>query len=492
MDQVNNSFKGWIARLNQEDMPIFGRTVQAIVSIAEDSESSISELANVILQDSSMTSKVLRLANTAFYNPSNRSVSTVSRAVMLVGFDTIRAISLTLALVESIVRSGNRDHLMAELARSLHAATQARSLARTMGDSAAEEIFVATLLYNVGELAFWCFAKEEGEALISARARGLSKEEAEQAVLGFSFSRLTRQLVKDWQLVPLLADALDPSKKNDIHTQIISISHELSAAAEKGWESKQVHDVTHKIAKLAKLPEDEIAASLHRNAREAASVSRSYGIGKVASIIPTPHTGKGKSAASTEDVWDMGEHWDGQNDELTGYNPSLQPSILRDMTTLLMEKPDFNLLLEMALEGIYRGVGMDRALFALITVDRQHIKARFALGLEREILRNRFRFSMAPGRPSPFKMILDSHQPAWVGHPQSPLNEFISDGIIDILGGASFFAAPIVVDGKGIGIIYADRLPSGRDLDQPSFDNFNFFAQQAGMGLNHIAKMRRG
>lgn len=485
-----NNFEFWLQRLNQEDMPIFGRTVQEVISVSENKDSSMSELVRVVLKDASMTAKILKLANTAFYNPSNRSISTVSRAIMLMGFDTVRAITLTIALVESVVHAGNRRFLLSELARSLHAATQARSICRDMGDESAEEVFVATLLTNVGELAFWCFAKEEGEALMSEMKRGLSKEEAEMRVLGFPLHKLTEQLVSDWQLTSILQNTADPERKAQKRCQVIRACRDLAEAAEHGWQSTLLDQSIQKLALLSEMPKDEIIVSVFNNAREAARISKTYGVRDVADVIPAPpvaqaeKNGGAETETETETEGDVGR----EGVDLPRYNPELQLHVLRDMHALIQEKPDFNLLIEMALEGIYRGIGMDRVLFALISSDRQHLKARYALGADRDKLLESFRFNLVTKRPNIFKKVIDSLQSSWAGGPGRFAGEAPSEEIAALLGGGAFFLAPITVGRRSIGVFYADRLVSSRELDQQSFQNFEFFAQQTCFGLERIVR----
>jgi hypothetical protein len=79
----------WIARIRGCDMPVFARTVDALRRIIGDERASASALAQVILKDASMTTKVLRLANSAYFNQAQQGVSTVSRAIVVLGFDPV-------------------------------------------------------------------------------------------------------------------------------------------------------------------------------------------------------------------------------------------------------------------------------------------------------------------------------------------------------------------------------------------------------------------
>ena len=67
----------WIAHIRGREMPVFARTVEALRRIIGDERASASALAQIILKDVSMTAKVLRLANSAFFNHSHQGVSTV-------------------------------------------------------------------------------------------------------------------------------------------------------------------------------------------------------------------------------------------------------------------------------------------------------------------------------------------------------------------------------------------------------------------------------
>ena len=170
------SLEAWIQRIGEQEMPIFGRTVQEIVSVSQDSETSASEMAQAVLRDSAMTAKVLRLANSSYYNPARNHVSTISRAVVLLGFDTVRSMCLSIALIDSLTQGQQREQVIQEMARSLHAAVQARNVALQRHDSSPEEVFVAALLYRLGDMAFWCFGGEHADALLKAQAERFREE----------------------------------------------------------------------------------------------------------------------------------------------------------------------------------------------------------------------------------------------------------------------------------------------------------------------------
>ena len=93
---------GWIERIRGREMPVFASTVAALRRIIGDERASASALAQVILKDTPMTTKVLRLANSAYFNHSHQAVNTVSRAIVVLGFSAVRSLVLTSAVVTTL------------------------------------------------------------------------------------------------------------------------------------------------------------------------------------------------------------------------------------------------------------------------------------------------------------------------------------------------------------------------------------------------------
>lgn len=474
--------RSWIRRITDNEMPIFGRTVQEVVSVSEDDESSAAQLGQVVLKDAAMTSRVLKLANSIYYNRSGQKFSTISRAIMMLGFDTVRSMCLTVALIDSLVQGTHREHLVREMARSLHAATQARMIATERQDQEPEEVFISTLLLHIGDLAFWCFSNEEGEQLDAAlRQPGYTPEKAQREVLGFSLNELSAGLAKEWSLSELLQSTLQNPDSRDDRRRSVVLSHQLARAAEQGWQSTEVQRLTQELAKLTKTKASRIAEKLHQGAKQAVENSTYYGAKAVAQVIPLP------PQFNAEEM-EIGEITAQQYPEP---DQALQLQILRELTSLTSQTNDFNVVMEMILEGIHRGVGMDRALFALMTPDRKSLQVKYALGDEHDRLRKNFNFSLNRRDAEILMFSMAKEQSLWLDRNSSPeLANKVSEKLTTAIGTQAFFIAPIVVKGKPIGLFYADRGASRRKLDQESFDSFQHFTQHSNLILSHLAGKR--
>lgn len=482
MKPARASLEEWVRRISDEEMPIFGHTVQQVVSVSEDDDAPAAELARVILQDASMTARVLKLANSVYYNPHSQQISTVSRALVVLGFNTVRSMCLSIALVDSFVQGAPRERLTRELARAIHAAVQARTVAIAREDSSPEEVFIASLLYHLGDLAFWCFSGEAGDQLDALlKQPGYTQEQAEEEVLGFRLKQLTTSLVREWRVNDLLSATLARPESTGARGKNITLCHQLARAAEQGWDSPQVKQITAALVELTGQSEKAVTGGLHQNAGEAAQIAGYYGAMAAAAVIPLPRGEQfiQEAAAKTP-----------QFPEPDGM---LQLRILRELAMLLDDpKSDFNLIMELVLEGIYRGIGMDRTLFALLTPDRRGLRAKFTLGHERDALNNSFHFTQHPQEQNLFFHLLEQPVALWFNPEKHPDQRRWQNSVLTgAIGRIPFYAAPISVNGRAIGLFYGDRAISGRALDAEGFDSFKHFAQQAGLGLSHLAQRRR-
>lgn len=464
----------WVAAIVRQELPIFRFTIHAIDDVVSDDDSSTARLAQVILQDSSLTARILRIANSSSYKPAGPPINTISRAIVLIGFNMVRDLSLTLAVFEALLGRKSRNHVLRLMARAFHAAVQARACARRRGDETPEEVFIAALLYPLGEMAFWCVAEREGDEILElTEQQGLSPEAAQTQVLGFTFRQLTVALTQDWHLSDLLHSAINnPSQKN-ARVQDINDGQHLAEAAERGWDSAATRQQVECIAGRLAMNRGEAAEWLRANAADAAEMARLFGAASITKYMPVPQVdGEEEESTNTE--------------KYPAADPLLQLSILRDLTRMVEKQPNIGLVLETVLEGIYRGCGMDRCLFAILTPDRESLRAKYVLGESSELLLEQFRFTH---EKTPFFNWLYKHNDAtWIKdtEQEASLHNLTPD-LLRVIATPAFFTFPLSINGRLIGILYADRAFSDRELNEDSFESFRHFCLQARMALDYIA-----
>lgn len=417
---MTKGLQHWIERIRDREMPIFGRTVDDVQRITQNESASASTLAHAILQDAAMTARILKLANSVYFNAGLPQVSTISRAIVVLGFDSVRDLAISVALIDRLLTGGVRQRVQGEMARSFHAAVQARAAAEKRGDTAAEEVFIATLLLHLGDMAFWCFGAEQATALDAAlRQPGVDAPHMEQAMLGFNLKQLSAGLAREWRLSPLLQNILEGKARQhgpQSREAGIELCCRLAHAVELGWESAQARAAVAEYAGFVGLPLPQVLPMIQANAEVAAHMAESYGADAAARMIPVP--------AAAASVLQADAARRAMVNETCTPDPLLQLAILREVSALIHSGGSLYDLLDLVLEGMYRGVGMDRVLVALVAPDKPLIAGRVALGDGSERLVKRFHFSLGEGSKDALTQVLEGES-LWLrgtgAAPQRPL-----------------------------------------------------------------------
>ncbi|MCX8018515.1 MAG: HDOD domain-containing protein, partial [Rhodocyclaceae bacterium] len=186
---------------HKSDFPALSDSVAAINKPTAAESESVNSLSNTILKDFALTNKILRLVNSAFYRQAGGgNISTVSRAVIVLGFDAIRNIAITVLLFEHLQDKANARELKEAFLRANLAALLAReSCQGPLLRRAGEEAFICALFHGLGRLLAKYYFPEESDEIDKLIAfRKLSENAASAQVLGLSFEELGIGIAQSW------------------------------------------------------------------------------------------------------------------------------------------------------------------------------------------------------------------------------------------------------------------------------------------------------
>ncbi|WP_343036106.1 HDOD domain-containing protein [Aromatoleum toluvorans] len=470
----------WVAFIRDQEMPALGATVALIHSVTEDEKSPTGKLAQAILQDAAMTAKVLKLANSALYNPARHGVSTISRAIVVLGFNAVAEIAIAIRVIDSLLAGGVRQRVVDEMARVFHAAVQARALAALRRDGRSEEVFIAALLSRVGEMAFWCFGGRLAQRLDEALAAGEADEDAQMGVLGFRLRQLSQGLAREWKLGPLLQSVLDGSGRTGAAEQAIHYGQRFAVEVESGWDAPGIDRLVQGLSNFTGLSPEAMREELAANSVEAARIAAYFGVAEAAELIPRPVAAAAKTEADEAPPAAAAMEPD----------PQLQLRILREISGRIAAGANLNEILQLVLEGIYRGVGFDRVLFALLTPNRLQLVGKTSLGAGAETLRQRFIFSLDATAGDLFNEFFRNPRAMCFGPGQTPPGIRI-DRLLQVTDAPHACIAPIRAQGRPIGLFYADRPNAAQAIDDESFEAFQLFAQQVSLAVTAASSSRQ-
>lgn len=182
-----------------DDLPVMPTIASDIVKAADNPDSSISEIKDLIEQDSAIAAKLLKMSNSALYGfPS--AINSISHAISLLGTRTVRNIVLAISLKKSFRRFGLMEKLLWQ--HSTLSGPVADRLARMPQLSIdADEAFTAGLLHHIGKTALANSHPDEYEAVIQrVYNERIGFIEAETDHFGFNHSQLGGAIAGLWNL----------------------------------------------------------------------------------------------------------------------------------------------------------------------------------------------------------------------------------------------------------------------------------------------------
>ena len=473
-----NGLDTWLKKLTKQNMPVVGQVIAELNSLTGKEDTDLNQLAEVILRDPNLTSHVLRIANSVHYNYSNFPINTVSRAIVLLGVKGMRATCISLLLIDSLLKENTKELLLRNMAQAVHAATQARDLVKHYDEEAGEEVFIAALLFHLGEMAFIAneTIDEGNEDLFHGDAQ--RRREAMEKVLGTSFKAITRGLAQHWKLGDTLEQALYPGKSPNEKVQAVVLGERMSRAALRGWESNASKKVLEEFSSYLGKELDECMGLALESAERATRVALNYGAGKACIYIPGKnHLPENESASQST------------TSKVMRGDAKLQLNFLRELTTAVSESVDVNTIFQMVIEGMHRGIGLERV--AICFIHQHHATAKYVLGEGTEKWREFFDFDIGPYTDNIFTHAIGAGGATWID--QAFLGEhghlFCND-VKRVIGMNPAFIYVVQVGKRNPALFYADRADFGGKLSKDQFESFRHFASQTQLCLNQISKTK--
>jgi putative nucleotidyltransferase with HDIG domain len=211
------------------NLPTLPAVLGQIIALLEDPNSSAADIERVLRHDQALSSKLLAMANSAYY-AFQYEVTTVRRAVVAVGYHEVRNLCMGLSLMGFLKPSVFRDREMANnlWLHSLAVSYGAKIVAQHNQKLDPEVAYTAGLLHDIGKVVLAAFYPDEVEKLQALLAQGgRSFAEAEHE-LGLSHAEIGKLLAEHWRLPSILAQVISrhhsPSSSLE-HFQLVSAVH---------------------------------------------------------------------------------------------------------------------------------------------------------------------------------------------------------------------------------------------------------------------------
>lgn len=451
--------------LSDQDMPTLNSVVRDICALSDKDDCRTDDLTKIILRDANLTSKVLKVANSIHYNRTFMPIKTVSRGIVQLGFDNLKNITLASSLIDSFLRGKPKKLLIESLAKSFHAAVQARALVPYLTGEHKEQVFIAALLRNIGELALLSTGRDTAEQFVSERNLHPEQEAAiSREYLGVDIQQLNRGLIKEWALGDLVRESSEVSVRPTTMACAVNIGNELSKYIHKGINSAEMEHIYEEMASLCSISAAAAKAQVMQMAEEAAVIAKSYGVEVLLSALPEVTTQEALAGRASA--------------KRTGYEFQ---QYLNQIHKTMFESGDISKIMQLSVLALFEGSGMSRVTISMLDYKAKSLDIRYVAGQDTHLWRQTVRIELDKLHKGELlhEFLREQqaiwYQPALGLKPLGALNARTNTG--------DLMLAPLKVDKRLVAILYADGIE--HSLSARQFEDFQLIANQ----LNLILKV---
>lgn len=477
---------------HRTDFPALSDSVSAINRLTHSDRESISKLSNTILRDYALTNKILRLVNSAFYRQvGGGNISTVSRAVIVLGFDTIRNIAITVLLFEHLQDKANARDLKESFLRANLAGLLARHAATKLMPREGEEAFICALFHGLGHLlAQYYFPEEVGEIQKLMQARHLTEDAAAAKVLGISLEELGIGIARTWGFPATLVNAMrrlppgpvrKPNTRDDMLRMVAGFSNELCemiAEVPTEGRSDAILAVADRFGGSLHVDEAQLKETVEGSFEELAQVASVLRV----NLTQSPFARQVKAFSSEEativqeeaDVEDEmpistllgGTLQTGEADaDAAVAVPDDAETVLaagiQDISNSLVEEFSLNDILYITIETMYRAMGFQRVLLCLKDAKNNRMSGRFGFGPDTNDIAARFRFPLG-SKSDVFELAAAKGVDIIIADIDDPkIASRVPDWYRQITTAKTFVLLPLNIKGSPVALIYCDKARAG-------------------------------
>lgn len=191
-------------------LPTLPTVISKMIELVDNPRTDTRTLARLISNDQSLTARILKLANSAYYGFS-REISTVDTAIVVMGFNAVKEMGLSLSVFDAFKNIGSIEgfDINKYWEHSVACGITSRYLARKFNLIEPGELFVGGLLHDIGKMIIIQYMPEEFNHITALMEEtDIDYSEAEIAVMGISHGEIGSLIAERWHLPKRIATCI--------------------------------------------------------------------------------------------------------------------------------------------------------------------------------------------------------------------------------------------------------------------------------------------
>ncbi len=500
---------------HKSDFPALSESVSAINKIANSETESIDKLSNTILKDFALTNKLLRLVNSAYFRPAGGgNISTVSRAVIVLGFEAVRNIAITVLLFEHLQNKGNANQLKEDFLRANLAGVLAKDIGATAQMRDLELSFICSLFHSLGRLLSQFYFPEESDEIRRVIAQKSCNEDvAARQVLGISFEDMGVAIARQWGFPSLIISSMrrlppgtvrKPTQQDERLRVLSGFANELCEVIAQATPEARDRELKKTMARFAEsvaIGQKELQQTVQRAIEEVADFARvihlnlqQTSFGKQMRLFAKGGAdgtlgGPGGAGADSDDGTVLGESdplagAGGESGVATADAQAVLTAGIQDISNTLIDGYKLNDILRIILETMYRAMGFRRVVLCIRDAKAGVMQGRFGFGPDANEVAQKFRFPLT-FTPDIFHAATSKGVDLLISDINDPkIASRIPDWYRKAVPAHSFVLFPLNIKGNPVALIYADRdEPGGIEIPEKELQLLRTLRNQAIMAI---------
>ncbi len=476
---------------HKKDFPVFSHTISVLNQVSSSETEDLTMVSNAILKDYSLTNKILRLVNSAYYNRGGGKISTISRAVVMLGINPVRNLATGLMLFEHMQDKLQASQLKEQAVQALFSGLLANSLARTLGIPNHEEAFLCALLQQLGKMLVRYYLHEEARAIDKLMLQQeCSEAAAVTQVLGISYHRLGMSVAREWGFPRLITDSMLPldfdnlpeaeSPQDRLHliAQFSSaLGNSLTLPLEQ--QAPAIMQLSEQFSTVLNIDDARVSGLLENCHKELTQFSKLINFDLEKSLYYQRISSSGEQEPELPQQLTQSLGGDESLQILVEQSESESRSVekaltdgIQDITDTLTGDYSINQVMQMILETIYRALAGSRVVLCLKDKSGSRIQARYGYGEDIDTVIENLAIPLKP-QSDVFHVAFKNNVDIHIENTRdAKIRERIPEWYHHGIGALAFTLFPIVINDKPVALI---------DIDSPGAEPIKISDAQLGL-----------
>lgn len=485
---MHESMENWIDRFGDIPIPVMRHTITSLAKLCQ-KDVPIHDLVELVETDPGLTVQLIRTCSTSLQGSLRTEVTSVQQALMIIGVEKLKKLPDTLPTVEKKLTGSAKQHLLKTFSTAYHAARQSTAWAKLRRDMVPDEVTAATLLHFIGEMMMSIHAPDLLDKITRMRnEEHVASEEAQYIVLGFTLDQLSLEIADRWHLPSLVTEALHAENARHPRAYSIMLAVQLARHAAYDWYSPKMSKFYEEAAEWLDKPRSVLIRETHQLAVTVARDSEFYNVIPSAALLLAGH--RDESAPVNTDI-DTGEEPSGKHAGIC-LVPQLSVinNVINNLKSLPPKEQDLHNIIDLSLQGLHDGAGLNRVVFAIHDKPQNVLKAYSIVGADNDPVFGRFQISLE--QKNLFSYMASKIQAVWVnGENREKYGSLIPESLDRIILTDSFFSMSVLLNKALFGLFYADRHTTDCQLDKKTYNYFKIICMQAIQTMQRMPVLHR-